>query len=176
MQSLSDRTSSHEVTRFKIETDEPYTVFCERFAQAVPPLNEQRLAEFVEQQAPWHIVLEDAAVSAPLGFFIFWHIDVSASMALAGNTTLCTEYLIGNYTIAERMFRVDPRAMLYVPLRVLIYAERGAPTTLVIEQPSSVLSSLSNLQVTAVGRELDLKIATLFRHLGIFVPHELIKH
>lgn len=173
MQVLSEIASTHQVTRFNIEVGESYSSFRERFQLAVPAHNEQRLAEFVKRQAPWQEVLDDAAASAPFGFFIFWHIDVSASMALAGNTSLCTEYLMGNYTIAERMFRVDPSVMLYVPLRVLIYAKQGGPTTLVIEQPSSILASLSNVEIEGVARELDAKIAKLFRHLAVPVPLEL---
>ena len=32
-------------------------------------------------------------------------------------------YLMGNATIAEQMFRHDPRAMLYAPLRTLIWED-----------------------------------------------------
>jgi uncharacterized protein (DUF302 family) len=80
---------------------------------------------------------------------------------------------MGNHTIAERMFRVDPMAMLYVPLRVLIYAEQGGPTTFIIEKPSSVLASVSSAKIEAVGKELDSKLITLFRHLEVPAPREL---
>jgi hypothetical protein len=90
MKSLTSISTTHVVSRPEIELSEPYDSFCERFEQAVPPLDQQRIADFVRRRAPWQDVLDDAAATAPYGFFIFWHLDVSASMALAGNTTLCT--------------------------------------------------------------------------------------
>lgn len=99
--------------------------------------------------------------------------DVSPSMRLAGDLARCTEFLMGNHTIAERMFRHDPTAMLYVPLRTLIFAERDRDATFVVEQPSAGLSSLSNAAISEVGFELDLKVATLLEHLEIDVPQVL---
>lgn len=39
----------------------------------------------------------------------------------ASDNAECIAYLMGNHTIAEQMFRHDPRAMLYAPLRILIW-------------------------------------------------------
>jgi hypothetical protein len=41
-------------------------------------------------------------------------------MAVAGHHIKAVEYLLGNHTIAETMFRHDPTALLYAPLRVLV--------------------------------------------------------
>lgn len=91
-------------------------------------------------------------------------------MALNGNVSKCSEYLMGNHTIAERMFRVTPTSMLYVPLRFVFFQVQGESTTLVIEQPSSNLASLVNPKVDAVAAELDQKLAALLRHLDVPLP------
>jgi uncharacterized protein (DUF302 family) len=159
--------SSHTVTRLTYQTPESYDVLIKRYRLAAPDLDRNRIADLVKRRADWSDVVADAAALAPFGFFIFWSMDVSESMRLAGNTAQCTEFLMGNHTIAERMYRHDPMAMLYVPLRTLIYAEVGGLTTFVIEQPSSTLASLANGDIDTVGNELDVKLATLLEHLNL---------
>jgi hypothetical protein len=170
---MSERTTGHQVNRLVIETPQSYDEFNARYRSAVPDLDRDRLAGFVKRGASWQDVVADATASAPHGFFIFFVMDVSASMRLAGNTTRCAEYLMGNNTIAERMFRLDPIAMLYVPLRTLIFAAHDGPTTFVVEQPSSTLSSLGNAEINSVGTELDGKLATLLEALDVRVPEIL---
>jgi hypothetical protein len=114
----------------------------------------------------------DADASAAYGFFIFWKLDVTSSMALAGNTTRCAEFLMSNHTIAERVFRHDPaRCSTYR----CVYAERDGPNRFVIEQPSSALSSFSNPAIAEVGAELDEKLSGLLRHLDVPVPQDLAR-
>jgi Domain of unknown function DUF302 len=119
-------------------------------------------------------VSADANAAAPLGFFLFWSLDVAPTMSLNGNTANCCEYLMGNHVIAERAFRHDPMAMLYVPLRIVLFQTAGGPTTFVIEQPSSLLSSLGNADITMVGLDLDKKLANLFKHLEVPCPQKLV--
>lgn len=56
--------------------------------------------------------------------------DVTQTMALSPSTWNSTAYLMGNHTIAERMFRHDPSAMLHAPLRTLLYADTDGDTKL----------------------------------------------
>jgi hypothetical protein len=161
------------VSRLTIRLDEPYEEVRRRFLAAIPPFDSARLDRFVERRAAWSDVVADADATTPFGFFIYWSLDVDPSMALNGNTTKCCEYLMGNHTIAEKMFRVDATAMLYVPLRIVVFQDLGGPTTFVIEKPSDVLGSLLSPQIDAVGDELDRKLTALFRHLSMPVPQEL---
>jgi Domain of unknown function DUF302 len=159
------------VRRAAIDTPSAYDDLRKRYRELVPALDRDRIAQFARQGAPWSEVVADARAMAPFDFFIFWEMDVTETMRLAGNTARCTEYLMGNHVIAERMFREDPTAMLYVPLRTLIYAPQDdAGSTFVVEQPSSILSSLGNPNISAVGEELDGKLARLFEALGLAVP------
>jgi uncharacterized protein (DUF302 family) len=162
-----------QASQLTICLDEAYEDLRQRFLGAVPLFNAARLNEFVERRASWSEVVADADATAPHGFFVYWSLDVGPSMALNSNTTKCCEYLMGNHTIAERMFRIDATAMLYVPLRIVIFQEEGGLTTFVIEKPSDVLGSLLNPEIDAVGIELDRKLAALFRHLAMPVPKDL---
>jgi hypothetical protein len=165
--------NTRQVSRLTICHEEPYEEIRRRLRAAVPPFDAMRLNEFVQRKAPWSEVVADADATAPFGFFIYWSLDINPSMELNGNTAKCCEYLMGNHTIAEKMFRVDATAMLYVPLRLVIFQETEGPTTLVIEKPSDVLGSLLRPQIDVVGLELDRKLAALLRHLTMPVPKEL---
>jgi hypothetical protein len=79
------------------------------------------------------------------------------------------EYLMGNHTIAQRMYRYNPSILLYAPLRTAA-DER---TWFTLDQPSSGFRSFSTPQITKVGLELDHKVAGLLEHLGARVPEEL---
>ncbi len=75
------------------------------------------------RRAPWSEMVELIDAAAPHGFVIYFRNDVHPVMALAGDSADCVSYLMGNHTIAERMFRHDPRAMLYAPLHTVIWEE-----------------------------------------------------
>ena len=90
-------------------------------------------------------------------------------MGLAGHAEKCTEYLMGNHVMAERMFRSDPSVMLYAPLRTVIYTDRSSRTMFSVDRPSSVFSSFGNREVAAVGKELDAKLMGLLTVLEVNV-------
>jgi hypothetical protein len=94
-------------------------------------------------------------------------------MAGSGSDWKCTAYLMGNQVIAERMFRHDPVAMLYAPLRVVIHEDRTGITRFELDQPSALFASRGNPEITAVGRELDGYVAALLAALGANVPAAL---
>ena len=157
----------HRVTRLVFDTGQPYEQFRARYEAAVPALDEQRLAEFAARGAAWPEVVADADASAPHGFLIFWRLDTTPVMSLAGNTTRCTAYLMGNHTIAEQMYRHDPAVMLYVPLRTVIYAGPDDRAFFAADQPSTQVASLGLAPVTQVGIDLDRKLAALLDALDV---------
>ena len=98
---------------------------------------------------------------------MFWQMDVMSMMRLAGHEGSCAEYLIGNYTVAERMFRLDRSVMLHAPLRTLIYTDGKSNARFAIDQPSSVFSSFNSDALAEVGKELDRKLGALFKTLEL---------
>ena len=77
------------------------------------------------------------------------------------------EYLVGNHVIAETMFRHDPKALLYAPLRLLIYSDADGNAIFTMDQPSPAFGSLGIAEVTKVGEGLDRKVANLLRVVGV---------
>src|ERR1700728_1791766 len=140
----------HQVPRLVFDTGQSYDEFRVRYEAAVPALDEKRLAEFAARGAAWSEVVADADTSAPHGFLIFWRLDTTPVMSLAGNTTRCTAYLMGNHIIAEQMYRHDPAVMLYVPLRTVIYADPGDRAFFAADQPSSEVAALRLAPVSRV--------------------------
>ena len=59
------------------------------------------------------------------------------------------------------MTRHDIRAALYAPLRLLVYEVDNRTTKIEYDQPSSLFGQFDNLEVTAVARSLDIKLANL---------------
>ena len=159
----------HEVNRLNIEVAGGFDDFCARYEALVPGIDPAAIPGFVEREAPWDEVVAMTEASAPHGFLIYWRLDMRL-MALAGDHGRCVTYLMGNHTIAERMYRHDQAAMLYVPLRTVICAAVDGPTRFLIDQPSTALSSLGIADIAEVGHELDHKLAALLTALDAPVP------
>jgi uncharacterized protein (DUF302 family) len=94
--------------------------------------------------ASWDATLELAEINAPHGFMRYYQIDVTAVMAGSPSYWKATQYLMGNHTVAERMFRQDPSVMLHAPLCVLLYADTDGDTKLAVDQPSLLFATYNN--------------------------------
>jgi uncharacterized protein (DUF302 family) len=160
---------THEVHRLVVPIPTDYDETIRLYERLVPRYDAHRFG----QLATWNAVLELAQINAPLGFMIYGRTDVTSVMAGSGAGWRCTAYLMGNHTIAERMFRHDPSAMLHAPLRTVIYAGPIGDTQLAIDQPSSLFSSYADERITAVGQHLDQLVADLLAHMRAPVPAQL---
>ena len=159
---------SHNVNRIVVEANCTFAELRDRY-EALVPANEKATA-LARDGKSWTEIVTDVNAISPYGFFIFWKMDTMPIMRVAGHSGDCVEYLMGNFTIAERMFRHDPSVMLYAPLRTLIYTDSVGRTKFAVDQPSTVFSSFSNSAIAAVGAELDNKLAGLLSALGMPVP------
>lgn len=144
--------------------------FQQRYEQAVPLYPVKEVDAMVEREASWTEMLDYIDSVAANGFLIYWRSDIHRAMRLAGDEARCFAYLMGNHTIAERMFRHDPRAMLYAPLRTAIWEHTDGTAWFSIDQPSCHFSSLGIPEITHVGLELDRKLAALLQVLDVEVP------
>jgi uncharacterized protein (DUF302 family) len=147
--------------------------FQSRYETAVPDLPLGAVADLVSRRAPWSEMVDLIERSAPHGFLIYFRNDVHPVMALAGDGADCVAYLMGNHTIAERMFRHDPRAMMYAPLHTVIWEDQHGAAWLTVDQPSKQFASFDIPEIAEVGIELDHKLAALFDALAVAVPPEL---
>ncbi|WP_410793281.1 DUF302 domain-containing protein [Kribbella sp. C-35] len=160
----------HEAVRWSIDTGSSFEDFRARYEAAVPVLDLERMAQIRAERASWDTVLAAAAENAPHGFLRFWSTDVGELMQLAGDQGFCSSYLMGNHTIAERMYRHDPAVMLYAPLRTAIHQDQYGVTRFSIDQPSTRFDSFGLPDIASVGQELDRKVANLLRILDVPVP------
>ncbi|MET7393051.1 hypothetical protein ABZS66_06080 [Dactylosporangium sp. NPDC005572] len=159
--------------RLAIEVDGSLDDAVARYEALVPQYPAARFEQLVADKADWRTVVAVTDEIARHGFLIYWRFSGDSLFGLAGDTTRWAAYLMGNHTIAERMARHDPAAMLYAPLRTVISQSPGGPTRFVIEQPRLQFASLGNPDVTPVGIELDHKLAALLDALHWPVPDGL---
>ncbi|MDT5084162.1 MAG: hypothetical protein QOJ61_1205, partial [Mycobacterium sp.] len=61
----------------------------------------------------------------------------------------------------------DPKALLYAPLRLLIYSDGDGNAIFTMDQPSPAFGSLGIADVTKVGEGLDRKVVNLLRVIGV---------
>jgi hypothetical protein len=148
--------------------------FQRRYEQAVPANPIAQVEALVRRGASWAEMLDHTADSAPYGFLIYWRNDVHPVMQLAGDHNDCVAYLMGNVTIAEQMFRHDPRVMLYAPLHTVIWRDDQGRAWFTADQPSTQFASFGLPEISAVGVELDRKLAALLEVLGVEVPMALL--
>jgi hypothetical protein len=122
-------THPHEAHRLAIDVGTGFTDFRDRYERSVPSLDTERYEALVREGADWDAVLRAAAENAPHYFIRYWTIDTGALMRLAGDAPHCSSYLMGNHTIAERMYRHDPAIMLYAwhaPVPAAVEAVAGS--------------------------------------------------
>lgn len=149
--------------------------FQRSYEAIVPDVPLDRVTALVQGGAPWSEMLELIESSAPHGFLIYARNDLHPLMQAAGDDADCIAYLMGNHTIAEQMFRHDPRAMLYAPLRTVIWEDSTGGAWFTADQPSTQFGSLGIPEVSKVGVELDRKLAALLQALDVDVPEELLQ-
>ena len=159
----------HPNRRLLIALPEPYDSAREHYETLVPEVDSARFY----QMASWQATLDLAEINAPHGFMRYARSDVTALMASSPSYWKATHYLMGNHTIAERMFRHEPSVMLHAPLRTLLYADADGDTKLAVDQPSLLFASYDNPDIAAVGQELDALLVGLIELLGGEVPEQL---
>jgi hypothetical protein len=163
----------HEVNRLAIAVGEPLDSFRARYERAVPELDTERFAQLANDNADWDTIIQATAENAPHDFIIYWCLDFGPILRLSGDRWRCVQYLMGNHTIAQRMFHYDPAILLYAPLRTAIYEDGEGETWFTVDQPSTQFSGFGDPNITKVGVTLDQKLAALLEYLDVPVPAAL---
>ncbi len=148
--------------------------FQRSYEAAVPDVPADQVAALVRGGASWSQMEKLIESSAPHGFLFYSRNDAHPLMQAAGDDADCLWYLMGNHVIAERMFRHDPRIMLYAPLRTVIWEDSARGAWFTVDQPSTQFASLQIPEISKVGVELDRKLAALLQALDVEVPDTLL--
>jgi hypothetical protein len=161
----------HTVRRLAVPLGRRYADAVARFEELVPAVDYARFRALTE----WARVRALVQQVAPLGFMRYWSSDMSSVMIGDAAGGKCSEYLMGNHVVAERMYRYDPAVMLYAPLRVVIRADDADDGVFVIDQPSTLFDTFGRPEIAAVGRELDEKVVGVLTALGA-TPPAILRH
>jgi uncharacterized protein (DUF302 family) len=164
---MSFHREQHEMTRVDIATGVPFDQFVAALEKAAPPVDRAAFAKIAESGGDWDDVLAAAAKNAPNELMVYAKIDATELFGLAGHRTRAIEYLIGNHVIAETMFRHDAKALLYAPLRMLVYTDGEGDVIFTMDQPGPAFGSLGIDEVSKVGEGLDRKVVNLLRVIGV---------
>ena len=157
----------HGMTRIDIDTGIPFEQFVAALEKAAPPVDRTVLERIAKAGGDWDDVRAAAAENAPNDLMVYAKIETSVFFSVAGHRTKAIEYLIGNHVIAESMFRYDAKALLYAPLRMLVYSDADGNAVFTMDQPGPAFGSLGPAEVAAVGKDLDRKVANLLRVVGV---------
>ena len=157
----------HAMTRVDIATGMAFDEFVAAFEKAAPPFDEAPIQRIIAARGSWDDVRAAVAKNAPNELMVYAKIDGIELLSVAGHRTPAIEYLVGNHVIAETMFRHDPKALLYAPLRMLVYGDADGNAIFTMDRPSDAFGSLGIAEVTKVGEELDRKVANLLRVVGL---------
>jgi uncharacterized protein (DUF302 family) len=166
---MSFHREQHEMVRVDIATGVPFDQFVAALENAAPPVDRAAFAKIAESGGDWDDVLAAAAKNAPNELMVYAKIDATELFSLAGHRTRAIEYLIGNHVIAETMFRHDAKALLYAPLRMLVYTDGDGDAIFTMDQPGPAFGSLGIDEVSEVGKGLDRKVVNLLRVAGVDV-------
>jgi hypothetical protein len=159
----------HGMTRVDLDTGIPFEQFIAALEKAAPPVDRTAVQRIAAAGGDWDDVRAAAAENAPHDLMVYAKIDGRGYFGIAGHHTPAVEYLIGNHVIAETMFRHDPKALLYAPLRVLVHGDAEGNAVFTMDQPGPSFASLGIAEVAEVGIELDRKVAHLLRVVGVDV-------
>jgi uncharacterized protein (DUF302 family) len=165
--SASFHREQHGMTRIDIDNGIPFGHFIAEFEEAAPLFDPTTLERIVATGGNWSDVRAAAAENAPNELMVYAKIDASGIFTIAGHDTQAIEYLVGNHVIAETMFRHDPKALLYAPLRMLVYSDADGNAVLTMDQPGPAFGSLGPAEVATVGKDLDRKVVNLLRVAGV---------
>jgi uncharacterized protein (DUF302 family) len=157
----------HSMTRVDVFTGVGFDEFLTAFEAAAPRYDPVPMQRIVESGGTWDEVRAKVAENAPNELMVYAKIDGVPLLGVAGHDVKAVEYLLGNHVIAETMFRHDPKALLYAPLRVLVYSDPDGNAVFSMDRPGSAFGSLGIAEVTEVGLSLDRKVANLLRVIGV---------
>lgn len=160
----------HPVRRLVIDLPQNYDAARVEYERLVPGVDG---AAFAAARS-WDEQIQIAKSAAPLGFMRYARMDVGEYMAGSTSQWKATQYLMGNHTIAETMYRHDPAVMLHAPLRTLIYVSPEGHTRMAVDQPSLLFESYHDPRIAEVGLHLDALLAGVITALGAAVPRELV--
>ena len=165
--------TTYPATLLSVDTGCAFDEFEQKLHRAVPEAPMFLLSALIAQCAQWDEIVRATTDHAPYGFVRYWSSPGSRMMHAAGHHGYASSYLIGNYELAEQMYRHDAAAMLHAPLRLVVHQQQTPTAMLSFDLPSAQFACFGDQRIAAVGQTLDEKLAALLEHLSAPVPWQL---
>jgi len=169
MRELNGATT-YPATLFSVDTGCAFDEFEQKLHRAVPEAPMFLLSALIAQRAQWDEIVRATTEHAPYGFVRCWSSPASRLMHAAGHHACASSYLIGDYELAEQMYRHDAAAMLHTPLRLVVHQQQTPTAMLSFDLPSAQFACFGDQRIAVVGQTLDEKLAALLEQLGVSVP------
>jgi uncharacterized protein (DUF302 family) len=166
-------TVTRPVRQITISTRRPWADFRADYERAVPAFDRLEAVGVVLSDSGWEAIKRLSAATAVNGFVNFFVFDPSPVMATNGSSGQAVTYLTGNIVEAEVGFRERPGCFLYVPLRLVIAADRDGQAQLTFDHPSDLFDAYGDPKLDAVAESFAELFAALLKQLGVAVPPEL---
>ncbi|MGI5139680.1 MULTISPECIES: hypothetical protein [unclassified Streptomyces] len=160
-------SETHTVKRVEVHTGIPYGDFIAAFEKAAPIADVGVVELIAEAGGSWDDVRAAMEVNAPNHLVRYWRLNGTQLLKLAGHQVRTMEYLTGNHVTAESMVRYDPRALLYAPLRMLVWSDGDDNAVFGMHRPSDEFGSLGIPEVTKVGEDLERQVIEVLRRCGV---------
>jgi uncharacterized protein (DUF302 family) len=158
------KRTSHlvQVEHLRVWTATPFAEVVRRLEANTGVFDGAAIQARIEAKAPPTAVIEAiVAMTGRSGFMRFAAFDHGAILRARGEPTEAVRFLIGDPLTASRMTKLRIGAALYVPLSLLVAADKQGGTCLEYDRPSTVLTQFKDPGVTQVARELDDKFEAL---------------
>jgi hypothetical protein len=169
----TETATEYRASRVLVHANARFEAFVAAFEQAVPALTNEDARARLAEDGDWSGFTRGLQWEAPSGFVRVWSWRPTELMRHAGSPTPSAVWLSVHHAIGARLFRHDPAAMLYSPLRLEAHAAADAGTIVGFDVPSSQLRGFGINKVTQAGAELDRALGDLLEDLGLPRPSEL---
>ncbi|WP_022880918.1 hypothetical protein [Gryllotalpicola ginsengisoli] len=169
----TETVTGYGAARIALTTNARFEALVAAFEQAVPALGDREALARLAEDGDWAGFTRGLQWESPSGFVAVWSSRPGELMRYAGSRVPSALWLIVNHAIGARLFRHDPAAMLYSPVRLELHAARDAGSVLVFDQPSARLKSFGINKITQGGSELDRALGDLIEELGLPRPTAL---
>jgi uncharacterized protein (DUF302 family) len=153
--------TAYKATRIEIIVDLSHAEFAGALEALLGRIDLDALDDLA-RQSPDAARAKLSSFVGPLDFTLFQKIDHGGLLtALAGKPVRATTYVFGNALIAVEMTKHDPRAGLYVPLRLFVQQIGERRVLITYELPSATMAQFVSPAIDAVARTLDAKAQRL---------------
>jgi len=168
-----ESTLNYQASRVRVAVNVRFEVLIANFDHAVPRLSDADALARLADDSDWSGFVRGLQWESPSGFVCVWSSRPSELMQYAGSAASSMVWLIVNHGIAARLFRHDPGAMLYSPIRLEAHASAAAETIVSFDVPSAQLRGFGINKITQAGAELDRALGDLIEEVGLPRPTAL---